>query len=65
LPGSDPRKVAIADSIHQSTTTLQGWTAKPLQMKNAANVSQKLSLAKKACKTENQASKTSYLVRIC
>ena len=65
LPGSDPRKVAIAGSIHQSTTTPQGWTAERLQMRSAANVSQQLSRAKKACKAENQASKTSYLVRIC
>jgi hypothetical protein len=57
--------VAIAGFIHQSTTTPQGWTAERLQMKSAANVSQLLSRAKKAGKTENQASKTSYLVRIC
>src|ERR1700680_2577801 len=50
LPGSDPRKVAIAGSIHQSTTTPQGWTAERLQMKSAANVSQQLSRAKKAAK---------------
>jgi putative transposase len=43
LPGSDPRKVAIADSIHKSTTTPLGWTAERLQMKSAANVSQQLS----------------------
>ena len=40
LPGSDPRKVAIADSIHKSTTTPLGWTAERLKMKSAANVSQ-------------------------
>jgi REP element-mobilizing transposase RayT len=50
LPGSDPRKVAIAGSIHQSTTTPQGWTAERLQMKSAANVSQQLSRANKAAK---------------
>jgi putative transposase len=43
LPGSDPRKVAIASTIHKKTTTLLGWTAKRLQMKSAANVSQQLS----------------------
>jgi putative transposase len=43
LPGSDPRKVAIADSIHKRTTTPLGWTAERLQMKSAANVSQQLS----------------------
>jgi hypothetical protein len=50
LPGSDPRKVAIAGFIHQSTTTPQGWTAERLQMKSAADVSQQLSRAKKAAK---------------
>ena len=48
LPGSDPKKVAIDGSIHQSTTTPQVWTAERLQMKSAANVSQQLSRAKKA-----------------
>jgi hypothetical protein len=43
LPGSDPRKVAIAGTIHRNTTTFLGWTAKRLQMKSAANVSQQLS----------------------
>jgi putative transposase len=42
LPGSDARKVAIADSIHKSTTTPLGWTAERLRMKSAANVSQQL-----------------------
>jgi putative transposase len=42
LPGSDPRKVAIAGAVHRNTTTLLGWTAKRLQMKSAANVSQQL-----------------------
>jgi putative transposase len=42
LPGSDPRKVAIADSIHKSTTTPMSWTAARLRMKSAANVSQQL-----------------------
>jgi putative transposase len=42
LPGSDPRKVAIARTVHRNTTTLLGWTAKRLQMKSAANVSQQL-----------------------
>jgi putative transposase len=50
LPGSDPRKVAIANTIHKNTTTLLGWTAKRLQMKSAANVSQQLRRAKTASK---------------
>jgi hypothetical protein len=35
--------VAIAGTIHRNTTTFLGWTAKRLQMKSAANVSQQLS----------------------
>ena len=50
LPGSDPRKVAIAGTIHKSTTTLLGWTAKRLQMKSAANISQQLIRRKTASK---------------
>jgi hypothetical protein len=52
LPGSDPRKVAIAGFIQQTTTIPQGWTAERLQMKSAANVSQQLGRAKKAAKTK-------------
>src|SRR6202035_3602447 len=54
LPGSDPRRVAIAGCIHQSTTTPQGWTAKRLQMKSAANVSQLLSRARLANRKSSQ-----------
>jgi hypothetical protein len=50
LPGSDPRRAAIAGFIHQNKTTPRGWTAERLQMKSAANVSQQLSRAKKAAK---------------
>jgi putative transposase len=50
LPGSDPRKVAIAGIIDKNTTTLLGWTAKRLQMKSAANVSQQLIRGKTAAK---------------
>jgi hypothetical protein len=50
LPGNDPRKVAIANTIHKSTTTPLGWTAKRLQTKSAANVSQQLMRAKTASK---------------
>ena len=42
LPGSDERKVAIAESIHRNTTVSQGWIAERLRMKSAANVSQQL-----------------------
>jgi putative transposase len=66
LPGSDPRKVAIADSIHKSTTTALGWIAERLRMKSAANVSQQLSRLRR-CETEHQASrkKSKSSVTIC
>jgi hypothetical protein len=57
LPGSDPRKVEIAQSIHKSTTTLLGWTAERLHMKSAANVSQQLSRARKASKQNVKSAK--------
>jgi REP-associated tyrosine transposase len=47
LPGSDERKVAIAESIHRYTTASQGWIAARLWMKSAANVSQQLSRNRK------------------
>jgi hypothetical protein len=53
LPGSDPRKVSIARFLHQSTTTPKGWTAERLRMKNAANVSQFLSRAKRLKKRKS------------
>ena len=40
LPGTDPRKVAIAAQLWQSTTASQAWIAERLHMKSAANVSQ-------------------------
>ena len=45
-------------SIHQSTTTPQGWTAERLQMKSAANVSQLLSRTKKAAKPKIKPAKS-------
>jgi putative transposase len=54
LPGSDPRKVAIAGIIHENTTTLLAWTAKRLQMKSAANVSQQLIRGKRLQKLNAQ-----------
>jgi putative transposase len=33
LPGSDERKVAIADSIHRNTTVSQEWISERLRMK--------------------------------
>jgi hypothetical protein len=57
LQSSDPRKVAIAGSFHQRTTTPQGWTAERLQMKSAANVSQQLSRVKKAAKPKIKTAK--------
>jgi len=42
LPGSDARKVEIAQTIWQLTTVSQGWLAQHLGMRSAANVSQQL-----------------------
>jgi len=42
LPGSDGRKVAIAQVIWQSTAVSQSWLAEKLGMRSAANVSQQL-----------------------
>jgi hypothetical protein len=47
LPGSDERKVAIAESIHRNTTVSQGWISERLRMKSAANVSQQLGRKRK------------------
>jgi putative transposase len=47
LPGSDRRKVAIAESVHRHTTVSQGWIAERLRMKSAANVSQQLGRKRK------------------
>ena len=42
LPGSDPRKVALAGLLWRRTTVSQPWLAERLQMRSAANVSQQL-----------------------
>lgn len=42
LPGSDPRKLAIAWQLSTQTSARQGWIAGPLLMKSAANVSRQL-----------------------
>ena len=42
LPGSDVRKVVIAQAIWESTTVSQSWIAERLRMSSAANVSQQL-----------------------
>jgi putative transposase len=47
MPGSDRRKVAIAQSIHNNTTVSQKWIAERLRMKSAANVSQQLGRERK------------------
>jgi len=43
LKGSDPRKVALGMLIWKTTTVLQDWIARRLQIKSAANVGQLLS----------------------
>lgn len=42
LPGSDPRKVAIARVVRSKTSVRLSWIADALKMKSAANVSQQL-----------------------
>ena len=54
LPGSDERKVAIAESIHRSTTVSQGWIAERLRMKSAANVSQQSDAETNGCVGSSQ-----------
>ena len=46
LPGTDPRKVALAVRLWEGTTASQTWIAERLHMKSAANVSQILRRAK-------------------
>ena len=41
-PGSEARKVMIAQAVHSLTSVSQGWIAEHLGMKSAANVSQQL-----------------------
>jgi REP element-mobilizing transposase RayT len=40
--GSDPRKVAIAQAVHEKTAVARKWTAARLGMKSAMNVSQQI-----------------------
>lgn len=42
LPGSDPRKVAIATAVRSKTSVPLAWIADSLKMKSAANVSQQI-----------------------
>jgi hypothetical protein len=42
LPGSEPRKVAVARVIWEQTTVPQSWLAEKLMMGSPANVSQQL-----------------------
>jgi REP element-mobilizing transposase RayT len=42
LPGSDPRKVALASEIWAETTVSQAWLAEQLFMRSAANASQQI-----------------------
>jgi putative transposase len=47
LPGSDPRKVALATLLIDRTIARQGWIADRLSMSSAANVSQQVRRARK------------------
>ena len=42
LPGSDPRKVALASAIWEQTTVSQAWLAEHLHLRSAANASQQI-----------------------
>ena len=42
MPGSDPRKVRIAQEVWRQTSVSQQWIAQRLKMRSAANVSQQL-----------------------
>lgn len=42
LPGSDVRKVVIAEKIWENTTVSMGWISEKLAMKSAANASQQI-----------------------
>jgi hypothetical protein len=42
LKGSDPRKMLLADLLWRRAVVSQEWLAEKLEMKAAANVSQKL-----------------------
>jgi REP-associated tyrosine transposase len=42
LPGSDVRKVALANLLLERTITRQSWIAEKLAMRSAANVSQQV-----------------------
>lgn len=42
LPGSDPRKAALANVLLQRTMARQSWVAERLAMRSAANVSQQV-----------------------
>lgn len=42
IPGSDPRKIALARLLWRGTTVSQVWLAERLAMRSAANVSQQL-----------------------
>ena len=53
LPGSDPRKVALAKLLWARTTVSQGWIAERLGMGSAANVSQQIRRDKKARRSQN------------
>lgn len=42
IPGSDPRKVALASLLVSRTVVRQSWIAERLAMRSAANVSQQV-----------------------
>ena len=66
IPGSDPRKIALATLLVDQTVARQSWIADRLVMCSAANVSQQVRRGRKI-KLKLPAKLRSYLhsVRIC
>jgi REP element-mobilizing transposase RayT len=58
LPGSDPRKVAIARAIRNQTTVSMSWINDHLFMRSAANASQQIRRNPKSDKTLSAALRT-------
>ncbi len=54
LPGSDPRKVAIARLIWEQTAADMAWLAAHLHLRSAANASQPMPASKSAVTANNR-----------
>ena len=66
IPGSDPRKVALAMLLIDRTIARQGWIADQLEMRSAANVSQQVIRGRKTkLKLPSKLKRYLASVRIC